>query len=111
MKEKIIIVILTIIIQTNLSYAYSNLFDQLLQFPTESFPEAVAIGDINGDGRADAVLVTSFYLNDNDSSIMVFLQNTLGDSTPRLGIEPVEHKNTRPLQLQLVTLIMMGVTI
>lgn len=52
-------------------------------FPVGSWPEAVAIGDVNSDGRNDVVLTTSFYFDpENDYHIHVFLQNASG------GLEP-----------------------
>ncbi|NIO16083.1 MAG: hypothetical protein GTN70_03650, partial [Deltaproteobacteria bacterium] len=46
---------------------------------TGSYTEAVAIGDVNGDGRNDAVATTSSYMDrDNDHQIHVFLQNEKG---------------------------------
>jgi FG-GAP-like repeat/FG-GAP repeat len=43
---------------------------------TGSWPEAVAIGDLNHDGRNDVVLTTSAYgSNTNDNSILIFFQN------------------------------------
>lgn len=45
---------------------------------TGSWPEAVAIADLNGDGRKDIVLSTSAYSNTNDNSILIFYQNVLG---------------------------------
>ncbi|MET0067803.1 MAG: FG-GAP-like repeat-containing protein [Candidatus Thiodiazotropha sp.] len=40
-----------------------------------SYPESVAIGDINNDGRNDVVLTTSYYFDpDNDFKLFVFSQ-------------------------------------
>jgi hypothetical protein len=47
-------------------------------FPTGSWPEAVAIADLNGDGRKDVVMSTSSYSNTNDNSILIFFQNSAG---------------------------------
>ncbi|GAB5453625.1 MAG: VCBS repeat-containing protein [Halioglobus sp.] len=42
--------------------------------------EAVAIGDVNNDGRNDVLLTTSFNLNsENDYKLFVFLQDANGD--------------------------------
>jgi hypothetical protein len=49
-------------------------------FPTEPFPEAVAIGDVNGDGLKDVVMTTSSYPNpENGYYFHVFLQNASGE--------------------------------
>ena len=83
MKKKIILIVLLLVIQTRLSYGYANLFDQYLRFPTGSRPEAVAVGDVNSDGRTDAVIATSYAGNaSNDCSFFVFLQNELGQLDP-----------------------------
>ena len=53
----------------------SGLFEQYSAFDTGSWPEAVAIGDVTGDGRNDVLLVTSFYFDDiNDYKLFVFPQ-------------------------------------
>jgi hypothetical protein len=52
----------------------SNLFADYVAIPTGTRPEAVAIGDVNGDGRADVVMVTS----DNDYKLCIYLQNADG---------------------------------
>lgn len=54
-------------------------FDPWTAIPTGSWANAVAIGDVNGDGRNDVVLATTFY-NDpsNDYTLFVFLQTPSG---------------------------------
>ena len=48
-------------------------------FSTGSYPEAVNIGDVNGDGRNDVVMTTSDNFDpDNDYRLFVFLQNESG---------------------------------
>jgi len=60
-----------------------GLFQNYLAFPTGSRPEAVAIGDVNGDGRNDVVMTTSFYFDAaNDYKVFVFLQNADGTLAP-----------------------------
>jgi len=54
-------------------------FAGYVAYPTGSYPQAVAIADLNGDGRKDVVLTTTAYAsNTNDNSILVFYQNGLG---------------------------------
>lgn len=44
-----------------------------------SWPEAVTVGDVNGDGRDDVLLTTSFYFDPtNDGSLFVFKQDEHG---------------------------------
>lgn len=44
-----------------------------------SWPEAVAIGDVTGDGRPDVVLTTTFYFSPvNDYCVFVFAQQSNG---------------------------------
>jgi len=63
--------------------ASSGLFKPFVTFPVGSWPDAVAIGDVNGDGRNDVVLTTSFYFDDsNDYKLFVFLQNSSGTLEP-----------------------------
>jgi len=62
--------------------ANSGLFKSYVAYQVGSWPSAVSIGDVNGDGRNDAVLSTGFS-NDpatkaNDHHIFVFLQNAVG---------------------------------
>jgi hypothetical protein len=46
---------------------------------TGSHPEAVAIGDVTGDGKNDVVMTTSYYFDpDNDYKLFVFAQETSG---------------------------------
>ena len=65
------------------AFQNSGLFLPYQAYPIGSWPEAVAIGDVNHDGRNDVVISTSYYSDpDNDYHIHVFLQNASG------GLEP-----------------------
>jgi hypothetical protein len=70
----------------NYSWTFTTdpgLFKPYVNFPTGSWPEAVAIGDVNGDGRNDVVMTTSFYFDSaNDYKVFVFLQNADGTLAP-----------------------------
>jgi len=70
----------------NYSWSFTTdpgLFKNYVAFPTGSWPEAVAIGDVNGDGRNDVVMTTSFYFDAaNDYKVFVFLQNADGTLAP-----------------------------
>lgn len=50
---------------------------------TGSHPEAVAIGDVNGDAHNDVVMTTSYYFDpDNDYKLFVFTQDDTGMLSP-----------------------------
>jgi hypothetical protein len=53
-------------------------FSNYVVLATGSWPEAVAIEDLDGDGRNDVVLGTSSYFNTNDNSILIFFQSLSG---------------------------------
>jgi hypothetical protein len=60
-----------------------SLFQPYQAIPVGSWPEAVAIGDVNGDGRNDVVMTTSFYFDDaNDYRLWVFAQAADGTLSP-----------------------------
>ena len=62
-----------------------GLFHPYVALPTGSWPEAVAIGDINGDGLNDVVMVTSSYFDPaNDNTLHVWTQNPDGTLAPRV---------------------------
>ncbi|HVT31300.1 MAG TPA: VCBS repeat-containing protein [Rhodanobacteraceae bacterium] len=54
-------------------------FSPYRAYPIGSWPDAVAIRDIDGDGRNDVVLTTTYYFDaDNDYHVFVFLQDPDG---------------------------------
>jgi hypothetical protein len=58
---------------------FASDFEQYISYPTGSWPEAVAIGDVNGDGKNDVAMTTSYYFDPaNDYMLFVFLQNSSG---------------------------------
>lgn len=60
--------------------AASGLFAQYQSYSVGSWPEAVAIGDVTGDGRNDVVMTTSFYFDPaNDYRLWVFAQTADGN--------------------------------
>jgi uncharacterized repeat protein (TIGR01451 family) len=69
------------------------LFKPGVAHATGSVPRAVAIGDINGDGRKDVVVTTTHHADPaNDSRVHVFLQagsgNLLSPATYPVGTDP-----------------------
>lgn len=67
------------------STSASSLFKPYLMLPTGSMPEAVAIGDVNGDGRNDVVMTTySFFSPTTDYKLLVFVQNSSGELNPHV---------------------------
>jgi hypothetical protein len=65
---------------SGLSAAYAEpIFTPYTAMPTGSWPEATAIGDVNGDGLKDVVMTTSYYFDaENDYKLFVFLQAANG---------------------------------
>jgi hypothetical protein len=63
----------------------TSLFQPYVTYPTGSHPEAVAIGDLDSDGRNDVALLTSSYFDPaNDFMVHVFLQAADGTLKPRV---------------------------
>src|SRR6185369_2003685 len=61
------------------SQTLSDTFSGYTAVPIASWPEAVAIGDLNRDGRNDVVLGTYTYgTSTNNQSILIFYQTTNG---------------------------------
>ncbi|MGJ0483092.1 MAG: PKD domain-containing protein [Methylomicrobium sp.] len=65
---------------SGLSAAFAEpIFTPYTAIPTGSWPEATAIGDVNGDGLKDVVMTTSSYFDpENDYKLFVFLQAANG---------------------------------
>lgn len=58
----------------------ADIFSPYTSIYVGSWPESVAIGDVNSDGRNDVVLATSSYFDEqNDYQIFVFLQEKTGN--------------------------------
>jgi hypothetical protein len=79
MKKIGLILFLAVLFQAPLLYGYSDLFYPHTTYKFGSQPwllatPAVAVGDLNNDGRNDVALITS----DSDNTLYVFLQNKFG---------------------------------
>ncbi len=60
--------------------AAGTVFQPYQAFPVGSWPEAVAIGDVTGDGRPDVVMTTGYYFDPaHDYRVWVFAQTGAGD--------------------------------
>jgi len=80
----------------------SGLFADSVAKPTGSWPEAVAIGDVNNDGRNDVVMVTSFYFDPtNDYKLLVFLQNADGTLATPVKLDTVGTYGERPISVAI----------
>jgi fibronectin type 3 domain-containing protein len=67
-----------------------------------SWPEAVAIGDVTGDGRNDIVMTTSFYFDSaNDYHLFVFAQAANGTLLPPVSYLTAGTYNGRPVSVAI----------
>jgi uncharacterized protein DUF11/VCBS repeat protein len=70
-------------IATGVAGAAGTLFQPYQAFTVGSWPEAVAIGDVTDDGRADVVMTTGYYFDPaNDNRVWVFAQSGAGTLAP-----------------------------
>jgi hypothetical protein len=77
---KITYYLLLFILILKINHSYSQIqFSPYINIVTNSWPEVVAIDDVNNDGLNDVVLGTKTYGNSiNDYKILVFIQNNNG---------------------------------
>ncbi len=67
-----------------------------------SWPEAVAIGDVTGDGRNDVVVATSYYFDAaNDYHLFVFAQTANGALAPPISYATAATYNNRPKSIAI----------
>jgi fibronectin type 3 domain-containing protein len=79
-----------------------SLFQAYQAIPVGSWPEAVAIGDVNGDGRNDVVMTTSYYFDPaNDFHVFVFLQSADGTLSPPVSYATAATYGNRPLSVSI----------
>ncbi|MDO8414646.1 MAG: FG-GAP-like repeat-containing protein [Agitococcus sp.] len=82
--------------------SHTGLFQQYQYIRTGSTPEAVAIGDVNGDGLNDVVMTTSVHLNDdNDFKLMVFLQQSNGTLAKQVNYNTLSNFNCLPTSVAI----------
>lgn len=80
----------------------SELFLPYVTHATGSWPEAVAIGDVNGDGLNDVVMTTSYYFDpDNDYKLFVFLQGANGQLQAPVKYTTQGSYGYRPLSVDV----------
>jgi hypothetical protein len=76
-------VVLALVLATVVPAAASAGFQPYQAYPVGSWPEAVAIGDVTGDGRNDVVMTTHYYFDaPNDYRLWVFEQQVGGTLAP-----------------------------
>jgi hypothetical protein len=101
MKRIIIMIFIILIVMEGLIFSQSK-YDGFLKPPKElftgpqAFTEAVAVGDVNGDGQNDIVAVNTFYFDPAwDYKILVFIQDT--STTPNGFFPPVKYDYINPI--------------
>ncbi len=76
------------------------LLDPFYTITTGSWPEAVAVADLNGDGRKDVALITSYYFDPvNDYKLKIFLQDEFGQLQPSVDYALTADYVKRPKSL------------
>ncbi|MEP7042168.1 MAG: VCBS repeat-containing protein [Dokdonella sp.] len=74
-----------------------------MAYPVGSWPDSVAIFDVNGDGRNDVVLTTTFYFDTvNDYHVFVFLQAADGSLNAPISVPYPDHANSTGLAVMRV---------
>jgi len=85
---------------TALALAGDSLFGPAQSIDVGSRPDAVAVGDVTGDGRNDVVLTTTYSFDDaNDYRVFVFPQLADGTLGPASSVPYVERANRTGLVL------------
>lgn len=75
----------------------TGLFLPYSAYAVGSRPDALAIGDVNGDGVSDVVMTTAYdYDPDNDYCLFVFLQDTQGNLAPPVKYRTSSTYTTKP---------------
>lgn len=79
------------------SVSANGLFAPVQAYPVGSHPEAVAIGDVTGDGRNDVVMTTSFNFDPaNDYRLWVFAQRPDGHLAAPVSYPTAATYSDRP---------------
>lgn len=73
-------------LSSDYSWSFTTASGRFLPYVTQqtgSSPTSVAIGDVNGDGRNDVALITSYRADtENDNKLFIFVQNSAGGLDP-----------------------------
>jgi hypothetical protein len=76
-------VLTSLVLATGVAGAAGTLFQPYSAVDVGSWPEAVAMGDVTGDGRTDVVMTTGYYFDPaNDFRLWVFAQTESGALAP-----------------------------
>ncbi|MGR9087029.1 MAG: FG-GAP-like repeat-containing protein, partial [Gammaproteobacteria bacterium] len=79
-----------------------SIFAPYTALPTGSWPEAAAIGDVNGDGLNDVAMTTSYGFDpENDYKLFVFLQNGNGRLQAPVKYETEGSYSSRPQSVDI----------